>query len=154
MRVGAQLCLQKCPFFSPHSLASFRDIPPFNVLSSLYSKILRIGFSHISSNEDFHRLRLQVFQAPEGIQFPGRCLVYGGGRKMVNTLWLKQWKMSPIRFSDIRIMAFFHRHTQHSPWTQTFFSPNPCTFHQAHTVNHDLHRCYPIGQLRSSVVNQ
>lgn len=45
-----------------------------------------LGFSHISSNENFHRLRFQVFQAPEGIQFPGRCLVYrGGGEKRVNT---------------------------------------------------------------------
>lgn len=87
MRVGAQLCLQKCEnvlffFLLPHLLASLRDIPPFNVLFSLDSKILRIGFSHISSNENFHRLRFQVFQAPEGIQFPGRCLVYrGGGEK-------------------------------------------------------------------------
>lgn len=54
----------KMSFFPPHSLASFRDIPPFNVLFSLYSKILRIGFSPASHSKPIRLFKWRSLPPP------------------------------------------------------------------------------------------
>lgn len=109
MRVGAQLCLQKCEnvlfffFFLIrwplsvtflHSMFCSVSIQRFSELGFLTSLQMKISTASVSRSS----------RPLKGFNFLGAVLSTGeGGKKKgstLNTLWLKQWKMSSIRFSD------------------------------------------------------
>lgn len=108
MRVGAQLCLQKCENVLFFSSSSFVGLSPWHssiqcFVQSLFKDSQNWVFSHLfkwkSPPPPFPGL-----PGPwrDSISWALSCLQGRGGKKgsTLNTLWLKQWKMSSIWFSD------------------------------------------------------
>lgn len=174
MQVGAQLCLQKCEnVLSP----ACPPLPPIRwplsvtFLHSMFCSVSIQRFSELGllrfSFEIHTSLQMKISTASvsrssrplKGFSsnFLGAVLSTRSGKEDGHKHFMtKIVENVPVRVQWLRVKSIFpqaHRILSKG-LTELHFFPQPCTFLQAHNVNHDLHRCLLIGQLRSSVVNQ
>lgn len=156
----------KCPFFPPSFVGLF---PWHSSIQCFVQSLFKDSQNWVLSVSHSKPTRLFKWRSPPPLS-PGHpglwrdsvaiswvlsCL-QGRGKKTVNTkhFMAKTVENVPDRVQCLRVNSIFPQanRTLSKGSTELHFFPQPCTFQ--HNVNHDLHRCYLIGQLRSGVVNQ